>query len=103
MEKIISLHSNVNKSDISYLKKLSWVFEYSNPLKSSLGSHSQSVSAPVGITSSSSLLAFLLSVVFPFSFSLVSSCLICLYFLVSQTHNCARVLIVATPVLKATV
>ena len=63
-----------NKSDIK--NKLSL-----RTLKSSPGSHSQSVSNSVGITSSSLLLAFLLLV------SLASSCLCCLCFLVSQTRK----------------
>ena len=50
-------------SDISYLKN-SWAFEHSIPLKGSPGSNSQLVSNSVGITSSCSLLAFLLLVSF---------------------------------------
>ena len=72
----------------------SYAFEDSDPLKSSPGSHSQSVSCSVVITSSCSLLAFLLSV------SLMSSHVCCHC---SLTRNCARLLITATPVLKAVV
>jgi len=62
----------MNKSDILYLKT-SWASRlwYSNLLKSSPGSYSQSVSSSVGIMSSYWLLAFLLSV------SLASSRLHC--------------------------
>ena len=66
--------------------KTSWVIQARN---------SQSVSCSVGIMSSCSLLAFLLTV------SLTSSHLHCLCSPVSPTRNCARLLIVATPVLKA--
>jgi len=52
----------------------SWAFEHSDPIKGSPGSHSQSVSCSVGITNS-----------------------------LSRTHNCARLLTVAIPVLKAAV
>jgi len=38
---------------------------------------------------------------FPMLVSLVSMCLCCLCSLISQTSNCARLLIVATPVLKS--
>jgi len=44
-------------SEISYAKT-SQAFEHFNPLKSSPGSHSQSVSDSVGITSSCLLLVF---------------------------------------------
>ena len=52
-----SLKFTANKSDISYLKT-SQAFEHSNPLKNSLGSHSQLVGGSVDIMSSCSLLAF---------------------------------------------
>ena len=70
---------NKNKSDISYLKTCR-TFEHSNPLKSAPGSHSQSVSSSVSITSICLLLAFLLSV------SLAWLCLHCLCFLVSISN-----------------
>ena len=79
------------KQAISYLKT-SRAFKQSNPLMSSPGSPSQLVSDSVGITSSCWLLAF------PISVSLTLLCLHCLCF--SASH-CARLLIVATPVLKA--
>ena len=75
----------------------SWAFEHSDPIKGSPGSHSQSVSCSVGITNSFWLLAFSLSV----SFALSRQFFLCS--LVSQTPNCARLLIAAIPVLKAAV
>jgi len=71
--------------------------EHSDPLKSSPRSRSQSVSDSVGIMSTCSLLAF------PLLVSLTSLYLRCLCFSVSWTHNCARLSIVATPVLTAVV
>jgi len=47
---------------IFHILKASHAFEHSDPLSSSTGSHSQLVSDSVCITSSFSLLAFLLSV-----------------------------------------
>jgi len=44
--------------EINQYLKTSQTFKHSNPLKSSPGSHSQSVSNSVGITSSCSFLAF---------------------------------------------
>ena len=81
----------------SLIWKTSQAFEHSNPLKSSPGSHSQLVSDSVGITRNFLLLVFLILV------SLASSHLCCICFLVSRTYICARLLIVATPVLKAAV
>ena len=75
-------------------KRPAGTLEHSNPFKKSPGSHSW---FGVGIMSSCSLLAFLLLV------SLALSRLHCLYSSVSRTHNCARLLIVATPGLKAAV
>ena len=66
-------------------------------LKSSAGSHSRSDSGSVCIMSSWSLLAF------PLSVSLMSLRLCYICFSVSRTCKCARLLIVATPVLKAAV
>ena len=71
-----------------------WTFPSTQGLS---GSHSQSVSCSVGNMSSCLLLAFL------FSVSLASPHLHCLHSSVSWTLNCARLLIVATPVLKAAV
>ena len=83
-----------NMSDISN-KKAGWAFEHSDPFKYSPGSHSQLVSCFVGIMSSCSLLVFLLLV------SLASSCLRCLCSLISQTCNCAWLVVI--PVLKAAI
>ena len=81
------------KSDISYLKEKT--ARPSNPYIQELSWQPFSViCSSVGITSSCSLLAF------PLSVSLASLCLRCLCFSVSQTHNCIRRLIVATPVLQ---
>jgi len=90
----VSIYTNLqlyrwNESDISYLIT-SRAFEHSDPFKCSPGSHSQLVSCSVNITSSFSLLAFLLLD------SLVLSRLRCLCSLVSQARICARLLTVAT-------
>jgi len=86
------------KSAISYPKKSSWAFKHSCPLKSSPSNHSYLVNYSVGITSSFSYLAFLLSV----SLALLHpSCFLC--FSLSWGHNCARLHIVATPVLTAAI
>jgi len=82
---------------IFHIYKTSWAFEHSDSFSGSSGSHSQLVSCSVGITSSCSLLAF------PLTVSLTSSRLRYLCSPVSQTCNCARLLTVATPVLKAAV
>jgi len=66
-------------TDISYLKT-SWAFQHSDPLKSSPGSHSQSVSGSVHITSSCLLLIFSLLVRLPLLH------LHCLCFLVSISN-----------------
>jgi len=74
-------------SDISYLKT-SLTFEHSNPLKSSPGSHSQSVSGSMGIMSS-------------WCFRFRSALCHCIYVAsasryLSRTRICARLLTVAT-------
>ena len=83
--------------DISYVKN-GWAFEHSNPFKGSPDSHSQLARCSVGTTSSCSLLAF------PLLVSIVLACLCCLCCSsVSWTHICARLLLVATPILQADV
>jgi len=85
-----------NKSDSSYLKPtgpLNIPTHSGAPLIAILSWFDGSV----GITSSCSLLAF------PLLVSLALSRLCCLCFAVSQTHNCARLVIVATQVLKTAV
>jgi len=76
------------KSDISY-PKTSLAFDVLIHSRALLAAqHSLLVGDSVGITSSCSLLAF------PLSVNLTSLCLRCLYY--SRTHNCTRLLIVAT-------
>ena len=78
-------------SVLSWTSLYSWASRYSNLLKSSPGSYSQSVSDSVGIVSSC------LFLVFPLSVSLASLRPHCLCFrYLSQTRNCARLLIVAS-------
>ena len=81
-------HPSTNKS---YLKSTAEPFENSDPFKGSPGSHSQSVSCSVGIMNSCiSVLG---------QPCVIASTLLCSS--VPLTHNCARLLIVAIPVLKA--
>ena len=63
-----------------FIFKTNQTFEHSSPLKSSPGSHWQSVSNSVGTRIICSLLMF------PLSVSLVSSCLRCLCFSVSVSN-----------------
>ena len=81
----------MNKSDIS--SKKSQAFEHSDPLKFSPGSHSLSASCSVGIWVTACF----------WHFCSHPLCLHCLCSSVSRSRNCARLLTVATPVLKAAV
>ena len=87
---LISLSSET-KSDISFLRN-SWTFEHSDSFKGSPGSHSWSA-----LQVAARLLAY------PLLVSLALSHLCCLCSLISRTRNCARLLIVPIPVLKAAV